>query len=161
VRVPTRLSILALLGLALAVLWNLGVVWVWKHHYATPQQVHFWKIYARSAFPLPRVQKYELAGAKRRYPAEQMHAFLDRTVYDGGEALKWPAITCGTALFLCVGTGAVLDRRRRSELIRGIQVGGRRVVTVKQFNKKGRKGWFGLDVEALKPEDLRVSRSEV
>ena len=76
-----------------------------------------------------------------------MHAFLDETVYQGGEAPQWPAIACGAALFLCVGTGAVLDRRRRAALRRGMQTGGRRIITVKEFNKQARKGWFGLDVE--------------
>ena len=146
-KVPTRAPILALLGLAMGLLCSTGIVWTWRRFYATPQQLHFLKIYARSSLPFPRVQEYELSGGKRRYPAREIHAYLDHTVYDHGEVLKWPAIACGTAMFFCIGIGAVLDRRRRSRLRRGMQVGGRRIVTLKEFNRKAQNGWFGLDVE--------------
>ena len=104
-------------------------------------------MYARSSLAFPRVQEYELAGVKRRYPAREIHTYLDNAVYDHGEVLKWPALACGTVLVIGIGIGAVLDRRRRALLRRGLQVGGRRIVTLKKFNRKARNGWFGLDVE--------------
>jgi hypothetical protein len=146
-KIPTRAPILALLGLVMGLLFSTGIVWTWRHFYATPQQLHFLKIYARSSLAFPRVQEYELSRVKRRYPAKEIHAYLDNTVYDHGEVLKWPALACGTVLVLSIGIGAVLDRRRRALLRRGLQVGGRRIVTLKEFNRKARQGWFGLDVE--------------